>query len=538
MLAVLFAVMSATTISIQIFRNSIEDGTEILVLSKPLTRTLVLWTKVFVLFIWTLIISFTAGFASIFTIFTGANNDGYTAQSVILGSSIGTLIIFLVWSSISVFFSIFFKKFTVFIISMGIQSVLIVISIVFSVIVNPVANKLNKEHEIRFDNLTLIHKDSNNDSIKYQNVLVGSYKNEPITLNTNFNGFSLKKYGLENNEILSAIWNKANAKSNKKLLQAIDLEYQFASLLNIYNDKMLKSINLGSSYNKNSIIDSMFSNPLPSIALNLKLDKKIDYSWIYNNFKPISSNINNKEYTLISNGSTNFQEVEQKSINKTIPTPFKNNSGEIKNIKFDDYTYPIFSLDQNSHIQNKTFSNLEEFAKYYYSDAIDIVNKLLTQLQENANKLTHISASTIYFSLIASQLKQAGLSFKQISQKITDFQYLTYKVFVNQNQFNFLKQTDLNKISEVLNYSSNQYFTYKNPVNIYVSANIANSDNMKNWYYYTPQLSIIPSDELVNINGGQLTCIYNDNALISCWFAFSFIVFIISISLYSKKDFS
>ena len=543
MLAVLFAVMAATTISIQIFRNSIDDGSEILVLSKPITRTKMLWTKVFVLLIWILTISIVTGTISIFTIFTNVNNDNFSAESIIFGSYIGTLVIFVVWSSIAVFFSIFFKKFTIFLISMGIQSILIVISIVFSVLINPVAQNLNKENKINFENVTLLSIENNN--VKYQNGLVGTYKNQVINENTRIAGETFKERNIKSNEILKSIWEQANKKSNKKMLQILDLEYQFATLLSIYDSKMLNNISLGSSYNGKTLMYEMFHNQLPAIALNLEFSNR-GFDSVKKALNLTDISLLNTNWSLTSHGFTNFQHIEQKTNNFFSDNKFKYLSGKIS---FDDkyqLQFPIFAL-KNNLIQQKDFSDLKSFAQYYFVDSLPSIDSVLSKLKPLQNKLENLNKSTIYFSLIATQTKQLNknVSWTKIGQDITKFQWTTYKTLIDYlkhpNNYSNFTEESVNTILEILGYDQTNPINFKNTVNVFITSNIdgTNSEqNLNQWYTYQPEIQLINNDDLQSFVVAKLANNYDMNALITVWILFAFIVFVISISLYSKQDFS
>ncbi|MCF0218078.1 MAG: ABC transporter permease [Malacoplasma sp.] len=112
-IALVFLIFSLCVVScfiaIEIFLSSVENGTELLVLSKPVNRISIYVCKLLILNIFLLIISvLTLPLTSIGLTFKESNQE--FSKIVIAGVFVGTYVIGLITSSISIFIASFFKK--------------------------------------------------------------------------------------------------------------------------------------------------------------------------------------------------------------------------------------------------------------------------------------------------------------------------------------------------------------------------------------------------------------------------------------------
>lgn len=119
----------ASYITIDIYKTPIEDGSELIIVSKPLNRSSIFISKLFIILIFGLINSLIS--IPIVSIVFSFPNSVYSYSLIALfGIPTASLVIYLAFSSISLFTSIFFKK----AIALVIVSVFNVIMLFFSII--------------------------------------------------------------------------------------------------------------------------------------------------------------------------------------------------------------------------------------------------------------------------------------------------------------------------------------------------------------------------------------------------------------------
>lgn len=558
MLGILFAVMAATTLALQIFRTPIEDGTDILVLSKPLTRTTVLWTKVFVEIIWILIIATGLTVIASFTLI-GANDtsSAASAKAVILGSFLGTIVIFMVWGSMATFFTIFFKKIVVFLVAVGIESILIVIGMVCSMAINDPASLLKTKNNIEFNAVCLLSKPNKDQQINYQWGAIGLENNQPITEKTIWNGDTLEAQMVPVTHALNYLWDQQANKSNQKTLQAIDLEYQLASMVNVYTSQMLQEISIAGNACQKGPLDDIFNQKLFGIAWDLQFNN-LGFTQIQKNLNASQIKFSNQDWSLMMNATLSFKNVQNPNWNyKSSHLSAPDVSGTLKNaVK----PFPVSLL--TAQITNNGLKTLEittpsQFVDVYLHSQTNNINQF-KQAVPNSNILSYYSS--LYLANLMTQNHLTTQDFTNpgkinpqlintFSDQINELSYLSYLTledyFSNPNTNLSLNTQDITQLLGLLNLSENTYqLSYTNSVPMFVGNlndlqqchQYLNKPNY--WYLYNAQLNLIPNHSLQTFSIVHLSNTYNFWILLLTWFGFSLVMFAVAVSLYSKRDFA
>ncbi|XQP55783.1 MAG: ABC transporter permease [Mycoplasmoidaceae bacterium] len=110
-------------LAINIFKDSNEEGTELIIISKPISRTKIVLTKFFVFGAYCLLINLTTVLLSAFTIFL-PKTEPYFYGGLLISMFIGNLVTFAVFGSISILLTVKFAK-------MGVIITNIIISLIF-----------------------------------------------------------------------------------------------------------------------------------------------------------------------------------------------------------------------------------------------------------------------------------------------------------------------------------------------------------------------------------------------------------------------
>lgn len=396
MLGILFAVMAASTLALQIFRTPIEDGTDILVLSKPLTRSTVLWTKVFVEITWIFIIATGLTLISCFTLINTHNASEYaSAKAVILGSFLGTVVIFMVWGSLATFFTIFFKKIVVFLVAVGIESILIVIGMVCSMAINDPASLLKSKHNIEFNAVCLLSNHDQNQKINYQWGAIGVQNNKPINQETIWNGNSLEQQMIPLNQALNYLWDEQSTKSNQKTLQAIDLEYQLASMVNVYTPNILQEISISGSGSQKGPLSDLFNQKLFGIAWDLQFNN-LGLRQVQKNLNAAQVNFAKQDWSLMMNSALSFKNIQNPNWNYSNSYMSAGNpSGSLLNpVKTFPVTLPV-PIINNQSLNTMQISSPTQFVQVYLHDQTNNINKF-KQTVKNANILSYYAS--VFFS--------------------------------------------------------------------------------------------------------------------------------------------
>ncbi len=203
----IFAAADAAVIAIQLFRTNIDDGTEILIISKPITRGEILVSKFFIFIASIVLIALIAGLVSLFSLVNplSTTNNGV---SIFGGVIVSTLIISLLFGSIAIICSIYIKKLGTILISVGLAFILMIISALVSF-----TSKTPMAY-MKDDSLAI----STNTLVGFDNDEIGSFDGAYLT--------GIVKPG----DDVQTTWNNDYHKSIYHTYVNVDVAYQLSSL--------------------------------------------------------------------------------------------------------------------------------------------------------------------------------------------------------------------------------------------------------------------------------------------------------------------
>ena len=481
---VVFGGISASLLSIFLFKNSIEDGTELLVITKGIKRKYLILIKIFNLVIWILIIAGLTCLLSIGSIYIEYDTFDLS-QSIVLGSFIGTIIVYMFWSSITLVSCMLIKSNLVLLLIIGFNFVLYMLSAI-SIFANGYWFSSMKKYDIQPTNFALMSEvNKTNKTVKYYEGAI-TVKNDwfPVTKNTIIDNklmlFEMKDLSNFNQETI----NYFIKKTNNYLLGCIDWNSQLSSLYTYYS----KSLN-----NQNNL------NRLFSV---LERDKetskvyKVNYSkvnldqvrnWLGTNLLEFSPT--NQEYYLALN---QYIEMDYFGNSDRVKSTrcFENNFGTIQSkINFDYIQTPILELDKSSNNWKiKTFNDVNEFGEYWFNQqAQNVADFIGISFENENNKFYWPNNETLYFSLLSSYLVTLNnLTSKESHQTIKEklvnplmiwsfqFQYWTYmflqNYLANPEQFKWMDEYKFNLLLSILkiyNFNKPNSFYLKHKFTIY-----------------------------------------------------------------------
>ena len=323
MIVILFAVLSVSTIAIQLFRAGIDDGSEIIIIAKPISRSSIVWGKLFVFLSLSVLISGVASFLCCFTIWT--NHGGKViGDSVTLGAFLGTLIIYLIFGSIAVMLSLVVKKLGTILITVGLFCVLIVYGMVASFTITTPSKDLIENQGVDLKATSLVQKNNDN-SVKYQwgaiaqnngKIVTNKYLEETLGNNNSVNA----------GDYLSTKWSKATNNVGFKAIMYTNFLYQF---VNLYTLNWEEQFNVPFTVYQTIIS----SNASPYIDLNFHNIYLNDNNEVAKEFKKSLIAINYQKY-VDKNEATTLAGSSENSTLPIEPVLKDNNYYLTNNIRF------------------------------------------------------------------------------------------------------------------------------------------------------------------------------------------------------------
>ncbi len=558
----------ASFIAASIFRSGIDDGSELLVLSKQLKRLNIIWAKVIVLITIQLFISLFCGFLVVFTKFYKYGVDN--PITYIFGTFLMYFIVSLFFSSLTIFFSLKLKKSALTLISSAIAIFLSLLSFI-NYIVGKTPGIYNNVDSYTIQNNSLF---KNNDEQKYE-LYSGYnlyYNNYPVTnKSTNYDGELIINNNNLNN-VIESIYSANLNKTKFDITAKFDIGFQWTQLLSlsnfIYNPKYVEQ---SSSSASSLFISSVMSNYYLSFEqVNIS---KNDYLTIGNNYLPISNRdsigmydfssstplsplnlIDNNYYSLNSNKIyiPILDEKNQEVILKQYPNPFLNKSTDII---FDLLTNLANNKNFINYIKwlenNNTYYLNQYFLSYYFY----AFNVLLKNIDNNKDLKIIDQADKIINTVKNSKLKQIFTQYLNIDLNYYNLDLDEFLTFKNINSTKSLITLCL-QVLESIQLSTLSINDLSDPILLLIIAN--NNSNIKNSISFFAlnndniNLSELKNSELY-INTLPLSTSYYDNfatfakvkfntylnlyGTIFAWIGVCFIFICISTYFYYKKDF-
>lgn len=236
-----------SVIAVEIFRTPIDDGTELLIVSKPISRKEIVFTKLLIFLIYVILISIIGSIIAAFT-FLNRSSSKEDSTTLLLGVFLGTVVNGLLFGSITTILSIYFKKIISMVISVGVAFALLIMTFLGSfTIKSPV--QILQERGYTISPVTILDTKTDEKS--------GDTK---IT-QTN----ALFSTGLPAGETISKAWNSASNATSYKTFSFFDFGYQLSSLYALsYSSPDVKSVIGEMTYN--------------SIPVDLKFDETYQIS--------------------------------------------------------------------------------------------------------------------------------------------------------------------------------------------------------------------------------------------------------------------
>ncbi len=249
MFLMLCVAIVASFIAIEIFRTSIDDGTELLTVSKPISRKEIVFAKLVIFLIYIIIISIISTGLSGFMFLVGYGSKEDNLK-ILLGILVATLINGIIFGSIATILSLFFKKIISLLITLSIAFILIVYSLLGSFVVKSPMT-LMQQNDVSITPFSLVEVNKN----KKVNVLQGM--SIPVTSVGN-------KEIISDGQVIknkpSDIWNKYKNESSYNKFAISDFGYQLSSIYTLgrYNANAVDALKRMSIFN--SPVDFQFTD--------------------------------------------------------------------------------------------------------------------------------------------------------------------------------------------------------------------------------------------------------------------------------------
>ncbi len=400
LLVIISIATSSSYIAATIFRSGIDDGSEILVLSKSLSRSSILLAKVIVLLIFLFNISTFCSILTIFSMFTKYGHPNPTPY--VLGMFTAYLVIGLFFSSITILFSLKLKKTSLTLLSASISTMIAVTTTIdYLVTKTPgVYNQINS-YTIVQNSLFSKNAEKNTELIDGYNLYFNNY---PVTPQTcNFDGESIITEENKNN-VIQNIYNNSLDKSGFINFAPFDIGFQWAELMNLNNFEYFPDSgwNYKNDYRHLFKTSSLFNFYLSFQQIDINNNEFITFKWqnndpaSYSELVPVSSRtgikfasyFNNDKRYYLNNFSDKYFSLEDQYVYLPI-IKTENNNQEFVFVRFDN-PYLGENWDIISYLTGVNSSNLIPDPNSL--DLISEYKKMLNFL--TTNKLT----TTYYFN--------------------------------------------------------------------------------------------------------------------------------------------
>lgn len=228
-------------IAIEIFRTSIDDGTELLVVSKPLSRREIVFVKLTVFIVSILVVSLLTGAIGA-TSFISTNSYVNDNINIVIGFFVGSFVVGMIFGSLATIISVYAKKVIAMLLTIAIAFALMVYSLLSSFVIDNPVNVLDKNDE-KIAPVSIVNFEKSGNELS---------KNMTLTQGV----VSADEDGRSPQEV----WESAKSKSSYKIAGMVDLGAQLGSIFSLTTppkDSMQALSNLSAF---NSPIDMTFSS--------------------------------------------------------------------------------------------------------------------------------------------------------------------------------------------------------------------------------------------------------------------------------------
>lgn len=531
---VMIAMTNVSSLIYAIFRKSIDDGSELIVISKPITRTSIIWAKIILYLMITSIVAGITALISYLTRFTNYSNITVSTE-LAKNTFIATIVIYLLFGGIASILSIFMKQVGSLICLLSIFILLMIYSVISNQIFMSVPKSLKYKQGLYLSPISLVQTDKENDLSK-TNYHWGV--NASINSNNNFmtlEFYNKQNFGVSPNNYLQHSYNKSVESNNFYVYLLTNIVYQLTSIYTWPSDYYLES----SYYSLSSVLRSSNSY---NIRLDFEPNTLLNKD---NNF--IRINYANQQYYL----SNNYLSYAIDS---------KNNSIYLSNSYIDSMSGPIkqstnLILPAIDFVNNAMsryqidWTNSNQFIENYFNSN---VLKLIEQLKTKA--------INFWFSVFISNNLQEFIDSTNQTPNYQNLNAIMQKSFYQLDLFQKLSTNALLKNasndssinSELYNCLSNFYLpqigtNQSLPIN---QANYALVYPIKDWnklnlynskeymINYQPLYYLINANEIPTFNFVNVSTFFNYYVLISVWSTLGLLSFAIGSLLFFRFNFS
>lgn len=531
---VMIAMTNVSSLIYAIFRKSIDDGSELIVISKPITRTSIIWAKII---LYLMITSIVAGITALISYLTRFTNYSNVTVSTELAKNtfIATIVIYLLFGGIASILSIFMKQVGSLICLLSIFILLMIYSVISNQIFMSIPKSLKYKQGLYLSPISLVQTDKENDLSK-TNYHWGA--NASINSNNNFmtlEFYNKQNFGVSPNNYLQHSYNKSVESNNFYVYLWTNIVYQLTSIYTWPSDYYLES----SYYSLSSVLRSSNSyNIRLDFETNTLLNKdnnfiRINYAnqqyYLLNNYLSYAIDAKNNSIYLSNNYIDSISGPIKQSTNLILPAiDFVNNAMS---------RYQIDWTNSNQFIEN-----------YFNSNVLKLIEQLKTK------------AINFWFSVFISNNLQEFIDSTNQTPNYQNLNAIMQKSFYQLDLFQKLSTNALLKNasndssinSELYNCLSNFYLpqigsNQSLPIN---QANYALVYPIKDWnklnlynskeymINYQPLYYLINANEIPTFNFVNVSTFFNYYVLISVWSTLGLLSFAIGSLLFFRFNFS
>ena len=543
--------MIASFTAIEIFRTSIDDGTELLTVSKPISRIEIVFVKICVYMLYIVSIGL---ISTLFSLFIFTTNIGEPAENglIVGGVFLGTVIIGVIFGSLAILLSIYLKKTIALLTTISISFLLMIYSVFLSFIVqSPVVTI--KENGKTLIPMSLIGKSSDK---KNNSVINGISTKPPVGSGSNPG----------DDQLPSEIWNEFSKGAGRIFSTISDIGNQLSSLYTLNS--------VSSNVNTFMQMAGMFNSPA-----NLKFDKKFEFNGnkdlvsfniTFNGSQPFSELIDTKaDFKLFASkgSSSKFSEKEGKNFNTRHNITDFQFSTYVSEEKAGDLWKETWNKVE-SKIQSASGSDLPEkfLEEFATEEKLDGTNKniVLEKLNEVAmsglnwlNEKKTIQLSELFNfakdfdkNLTLGQIIP-GLNQKQASIKWGDFYNSLSSEQKMQLQNDAKNKNELRSLLGILGLKisdnptggrpfagSSGTATPSKPAFLFYPMFSPKFDYNSHQIEFKPLITLADETRLHNFQKVDVVSNNNTAALIISWLTISIVIFCVSMYFYSRRDFA
>ncbi len=576
LIMVLLLAIISSYISLEIFRTPIDDGTELLTISKPLHRSQIFFVKSIIFLIFALVISAIASIISCFS-FTISFADYQQTSYGIGGIFVCTIICFAVFGGISIFLSLFCKKIASLLITTGLTFILIFTSLLCSLVIDKNENNPNPA-EVSYKNDISRMSYTNIDQNGNANVVQGMYSVAKESMDL----FSNDKLNT-NYKTPKEIYNNYYSTLSFPKYAYADFAGQLSSMFmlnqgskDVFTGLGFQSL-MGSSYKlnfspvvdfKTNVTNLNFGIDLPDINSN-PFSINLEFLYVNKYNASIESRLGSVTNYNTSYKYTYYSYSQQNLVNDKYLDFLGNIDSILLTKNFNDYTFKNIEItDTDIEKVKKISDNLTLFFKAIN----EITSELLTVYFSNVpdNQLSRINAIKNLDKIIYTGIYRNFIGNNKSDLNLENLiKYMIDSNNQNQNFWNnYFNQYSLPLIKfillRLLGIDLESYFyilswqianTTQDPslvineetiekiiINSITNSSLFNGSYVHFYifnqvYRFSSGYSLAPSNYFLNFQKINFVSLYNPILLIFSWLIFSLLIVLISLVIYRKKDF-